>query len=146
MMCSMASLIRRLENSMGRSAVAVTMPISWRRERLLYASSLVVLSSFASSEAFILGRDPRIMMEMGFFHGYNMLIWIMILNHALSGIAVSLVIKYADNIVKVYSTSIAMVFTAVMSIPMFGFEITLPFILGTCVLSVAIYLHNLNTE
>ena len=37
----------------------------------------------------------------GFFHGYNTIVCVMILNHALSGIAVSLVMKYADNIVKV---------------------------------------------
>ena len=37
----------------------------------------------------------------GFFHGYNGIVCVMIINHALSGIAVSLVMKYADNIVKV---------------------------------------------
>ena len=36
----------------------------------------------------------------GFFHGYNGVVCVMIVNHALSGIAVSLVMKYADNIVK----------------------------------------------
>jgi len=51
----------------------------------------------------------------------------------LSGIAVSLVMKYADNIVKVYSTSVAMILTTLVSIPLFGFQLTLPFVLGTSV-------------
>jgi len=49
----------------------------------------------------------------GFFHGYSFITILMILNHALSGIAVSMVMKYADNIVKVYSTSVAMLLTAI---------------------------------
>ena len=77
----------------------------------------------------------------GFFHGYTPVVQVMVLNHAASGIAVSLVMKYADNIVKVYSTSVAMILTTLVSMPLFGFQLTLPFCLGTAVVSVAIYLH-----
>mmetsp|Transcript_39762 Transcript_39762/g.55213 ORF Transcript_39762/g.55213 Transcript_39762/m.55213 type:complete len:331 (-) Transcript_39762:158-1150(-) len=77
----------------------------------------------------------------GFFHGYTPIVFFMILNHALSGIAVSLVMKFADNIVKVYSTSVAMILTTLVSIPLFGFRLTLPFVLGTSVVSVAVFLH-----
>ncbi|WVY90801.1 hypothetical protein V8G54_036315 [Vigna mungo] len=59
-----------------------------------------------------------------------------------SGIAVSMVMKYADNIVKVYSTSVAMLLTAVVSVFLFGFHLSLAFFLGTVVVSVAIYLHS----
>ena len=65
----------------------------------------------------------------------------MILNHALSGLAVSMVMKYANNIVKVYATSVAMILTTIVSIPLFGFQLTLPFVLGTSVVSVAVFLH-----
>ncbi|XP_028101806.1 LRR receptor-like serine/threonine-protein kinase ERL1 [Camellia sinensis] len=41
------------------------------------------------------------LMLVGFFYGYSLITTLMILNHALSGIAVSMVMKYADNIVKV---------------------------------------------
>ncbi|PPR94380.1 hypothetical protein GOBAR_AA26286 [Gossypium barbadense] len=46
------------------------------------------------------------------------------------GIAVSMVMKYVDNIVKVYSTSVAMLLTAVVSVFLFGFNLTLAFFLG----------------
>ncbi|XP_059307540.1 CMP-sialic acid transporter 2-like isoform X2 [Lycium ferocissimum] len=58
------------------------------------------------------------------------------------GIAVSMVMKYADNIVKVYSTSVAMLLTAVVSVFLFGFHLSLAFFLGSTVVSVAIYLHS----
>ncbi|KAK5785832.1 hypothetical protein PVK06_040451 [Gossypium arboreum] len=51
-------------------------------------------------------------------------------NSVLSGTAVSMVMKYADNIVKVYSTSVAMLLTAVVSVFLFGFNLTLAFFLG----------------
>ncbi|PPR81097.1 hypothetical protein GOBAR_AA39619 [Gossypium barbadense] len=75
-------------------------------------------------------QDFDAVMNKGFFHGYSIITTLMILNHALSGIAVSMVMKYADNIVKVYSTSVAMLLTAIVSVFLFGFNLTLAFFLG----------------
>uniref|UniRef100_A0A0V0I6E2 Putative CMP-sialic acid transporter 4-like n=1 Tax=Solanum chacoense TaxID=4108 RepID=A0A0V0I6E2_SOLCH len=90
----------------------------------------------------IMTQDFDAVMNNGFFHGYSLITVLMILNHALSGIAVSMVMKYADNIVKVYSTSVAMLLTAVVSVFLFGFHLSLAFFLGSTVVSVAIYLHS----
>ncbi|CAJ1971652.1 unnamed protein product [Sphenostylis stenocarpa] len=49
----------------------------------------------------MLVQDFDAVMNKGFFHGYSFITVLMIFNHALSGIAVSMVMKYADNIVKV---------------------------------------------
>ncbi|KAL2464490.1 CMP-sialic acid transporter 4 [Forsythia ovata] len=91
----------------------------------------------------ILVQDFDAVMNKGFFHGYSLITVLMILNHALSGIAVSMVMKYADNIVKVYSTSVAMLLTAVLSVFLFGFHLSLAFFLGSTVVFVAIYMHSL---
>uniref|UniRef100_A0A061SAP7 Solute carrier family 35 (UDP-sugar transporter), member A1/2/3 n=1 Tax=Tetraselmis sp. GSL018 TaxID=582737 RepID=A0A061SAP7_9CHLO len=85
--------------------------------------------------------DYDAVFRKGFFAGYNWVTMIMILNHSLSGLAVSMVMKYANNIVKVYATSVAMLLTTIVSIPLFGFQLTLPFVLGTSVVCVAIFLH-----
>jgi len=90
----------------------------------------------------MLTQDYDEIMNKGFFHGYSTITVCMIINHALSGIAVSLVMKYADNIVKVYSTSVAMLLTAAVSMFLFGFHLTLPFVLGSTVVSVSVYLHS----
>ncbi|XP_049932256.1 CMP-sialic acid transporter 2-like isoform X2 [Nymphaea colorata] len=88
-------------------------------------------------------QDFDAVLNKGFFHGYSLITSCMILNHALSGIAVSMVMKYADNIVKVYSTSVAMLFTAVVSVFLFGYHLSLAFFLGSTVVSVSIYLHSI---
>ncbi|KAL3516070.1 hypothetical protein ACH5RR_022972 [Cinchona calisaya] len=90
----------------------------------------------------ILVQDFDAVANKGFFHGYSLITVLMILNHALSGIAVSMVMKYADNIVKVYSTSVAMLLTAVVSVFLFRFHLSLAFFLGSIVVSVSIYLHS----
>ncbi|KAK2984461.1 hypothetical protein RJ640_026948, partial [Escallonia rubra] len=90
----------------------------------------------------ILVQDFDAVVNKGFFHGYSLITVLMILNHALSGIAVSMVMKYADNIVKVYSTSVAMLLTAVVSVFLFGFNLSLAFFLGSVVVSVSVYLHS----
>ncbi|CAN1805167.1 CMP-sialic acid transporter 4 [Linum perenne] len=90
----------------------------------------------------ILTQDFDAVINKGFFHGYSFITVLMILNHALSGIAVSMVMKYADNIVKVYSTSVAMLLTAVAAVFLFGFHLSLAFFLGSTVVSVSVYLHS----
>ncbi|KAH9603548.1 hypothetical protein KSS87_011311 [Heliosperma pusillum] len=91
----------------------------------------------------IMVQDFDAVLNKGFFHGYSFVTVLMIVNHALSGIAVSMVMKYADNIVKVYSTSVAMLLTAVVSVFLFGFHLSLAFFLGTTVVSVSVYLHSI---
>ncbi|KAG6735980.1 hypothetical protein POTOM_061332 [Populus tomentosa] len=48
----------------------------------------------------IVTQDFDAVVNKGFFYGYSLITTLMILNHALSGIAVSMVMKFADNIVK----------------------------------------------
>ncbi|KAJ6845361.1 CMP-sialic acid transporter 2 [Iris pallida] len=88
-------------------------------------------------------QDFDAVMNKGFFYGYSFITLCMILNHALSGIAVSMVMKYADNIVKVYSTSVAMLLTAIVSVFLFHFNLSLAFFLGSTVVSVSVYLHSI---
>ncbi|XP_042408137.1 CMP-sialic acid transporter 2-like [Zingiber officinale] len=88
-------------------------------------------------------QDYDEVMSKGFFNGYSFITVCMILNHALSGIAISMVMKYADNIVKVYSTSVAMLLTAIVSVFLFRFHLSLAFFLGSTVVSVSVYLHSI---
>ncbi|KAM4071064.1 hypothetical protein ACB094_11G033400 [Castanea mollissima] len=86
-------------------------------------------------------QDFDMVVNMRFFYGYSSITVIMILNQALSGLAVSMVMKYADNIVKVYSTSVAMLVTAVISYYLFGFHLTYGFSLGSVIVVVSVYIH-----
>jgi len=63
------------------------------------------------------------------------------LDTALAGLAASFLLKYADNIVKVYSSGLAVIFTVVVSVYLLDYTPSVPFYLGSIVvlLSVDIY-------
>ncbi|KAL0356495.1 UNVERIFIED_CONTAM: CMP-sialic acid transporter 2 [Sesamum calycinum] len=77
------------------------------------------------------------------FAWLRLLTFVFLIDSVECGIAVSMVMKYADNIVKVYSTSVAMLLTAVVSVFLFGFHLSLAFFLGSTVVSVSVYLHSI---
>ncbi|CAL9223899.1 unnamed protein product [Arabidopsis halleri] len=75
------------------------------------------------------------------FDGYSITTWMVVLNLGSTGLLVSWLMKYADNIVKVYSTSMAMLLTMVASIYLFSFKPTLQLFLGIviCIMSLHMY-------
>ncbi|CAI9768854.1 unnamed protein product [Fraxinus pennsylvanica] len=64
------------------------------------------------------------------FYGYSITTWMVVLNLGSTGLLVSWLMKYADNIVKVYSTSMAMLLTMVLSVFLFDFKPTVQLFLG----------------
>ncbi|KAI3876833.1 hypothetical protein MKX03_015104 [Papaver bracteatum] len=75
------------------------------------------------------------------FIGYNATTWMVVLNLGSTGLLVSWLMKYADNIVKVYSTSMAMLLTMILSVYLFNFKPTLQLFLGIiiCMMSLQMY-------
>ena len=82
------------------------------------------------------------------FKGFNALVWVVILSQSCGGILVALVIKYADNVLKNFSTSLAIVCSVLVSAIFLGFKVTPGFTAGTCLvlLSVFLYVGNSSTE
>ena len=64
-----------------------------------------------------------------YFAGIDMVVWIMIFNQALGGVIVALVLKYADNILKGFATTGAILVSGVLSVYLFG-VIPTPFFVG----------------
>ncbi|GLJ36875.1 hypothetical protein SUGI_0745090 [Cryptomeria japonica] len=75
------------------------------------------------------------------FNNYDYVTWLVVLNLGSTGLLVSWLMKYADNIVKVYATSMAMLLTMVLSVYLFDFKPTLQLFLGVliCIMSLQIY-------
>lgn len=69
-------------------------------------------------------------MENGFFYGYNFWTWATICCQALGGLIVAVVVKYADNILKGFATSLSIILSCIASTFLFDFQITLLFIIG----------------
>jgi UDP-sugar transporter A1/2/3 len=51
-------------------------------------------------------QDGTEILRHGFFHGYTMVTWCVVVNQAVGGLAVALVVKYTDNIMKGFATSV----------------------------------------
>lgn len=75
------------------------------------------------------------------FNGYDYITWLVVLNLSSTGLLVSWLMKYSDNIAKVYATSMAMLLTMVLSVWLFDFKPTLQLLLGIviCVMSLQMY-------
>jgi len=72
----------------------------------------------------------------GFFFGYDNFVWFTVAQNALGGLLVAVVVKYADNILKGFACSLAIIITCVASIFIFDFSVTLQFAVGAaCVIS-----------
>ncbi|KAJ1540166.1 hypothetical protein HK405_011810, partial [Cladochytrium tenue] len=78
----------------------------------------------------VLVMDGAKVAEDGFFQGYTFWTWAAIACQAIGGLIVALVVKYADNILKGFATSISIILSAVASVFIFDFKISLAFVIG----------------
>ncbi|CAM9220492.1 unnamed protein product [Ectocarpus fasciculatus] len=75
-------------------------------------------------------KDGQAVSENGFFYGYNYAVWMAVLLNSMGGLVVAMVVKYADNVIKGFATSVSIVLTALISFFLFGFEISFMFVIG----------------
>lgn len=78
------------------------------------------------------------------FDGYSVLTWCVVLNLAFTGLLVSWIQKFADTIVKVYSTSMAMLVTMLISAWLFGMQPNIQLLLGIVTASASLNLYYMN--
>ena len=105
------------------------------------------LFSLAFSLATMLLYSSSDLLALGMFHGYSASVFLVILLQAVGGLVVAATIKYADNILKGFATSISIILSSVVSWMVVG-DLTpgLPFLLGTCLVLAASLLYGLPTS
>ncbi|GAB4818460.1 hypothetical protein N2152v2_005506 [Parachlorella kessleri] len=74
------------------------------------------------------------------FAGFRQVVVLLVLNNALQGILSSFFFKYADTILKKYSSTIATIFTGLMSAGFFGHQLTLNFCIGVTIVFISMHL------
>jgi len=99
----------------------------------LLSLPLSLLTSFAN--------DGSQISQKGFFFGYDWFVYYLILLQACGGLIVAVVVKYADNILKGFATSLAIVLSCVLSIYFFDFQLTVQFSLGTLLVIGSIFMY-----
>jgi solute carrier family 35 (UDP-sugar transporter), member A1/2/3 len=87
--------------------------------------------------------DGQAIREHGFFQGYNPIVFATVCTQAAGGLIVAVVIKYADNILKGFATSLSIILSTVASIFIFDFVPTIYFLFGSILVFAATYLYSM---
>merc|ERR1711997_796184 len=86
-------------------------------------------------------KDGDSISDKGFFHGYDEFVWFTVAQNALGGLLVAVVVKYADNILKGFACSLAIIITCIASIFIFDFSLSLQFTAGAGLVIGSIFLY-----
>ncbi|KAL4226881.1 hypothetical protein ACF0H5_014859 [Mactra antiquata] len=79
--------------------------------------------------------------EVGFFHGYDSWVWFGIILQSIGGLLVAVVVKYADNILKGFAASLAIVVSCLVSVFFFDFKMSFQFTIGASFVMLSIFLY-----
>jgi len=84
----------------------------------------------------------------GFFRGYSPMVVITITVQAVGGLIVAVVVKYADNVLKVFATSFSIILSCIISAFAFDFRPNLLFMVGASLVvgASAMYSKPANTN
>ena len=87
-------------------------------------------------------KDYNLIMEKGFFFGYDALVTFTVFMQAVSGMTIAVVFKYADNILKSFAASTAILLSCVAAVYFFQAHLTLQFFIGASFVVLSIFLYN----
>ena len=90
----------------------------------------------------LLVNDGQKLQEHGFFHGYDWVVWCVILIQAFGGLMVAVVVKYADNILKGFATSAAIILSCIASMYFFDFQLSIQFVVGGALVILSVYMYS----
>lgn len=85
------------------------------------------------------GSDGKIIREKGIFYGYTRSTYAVVLLHAVGGILVANVVKYADSILKNFATSISIILSTCVSHSLWKTPITLATVIGASLVIFSTY-------
>lgn len=89
----------------------------------------------------VYAEDAREVERRGFFAGYSAVVVAVITCQAVGGLIVAVVVKYADNVLKVFASSFSILLSCLISAVAFNFRPNAPFLGGAflVMLSTAMY-------
>ncbi|KAK4026255.1 hypothetical protein OUZ56_015265 [Daphnia magna] len=85
--------------------------------------------------------------QRGFFDGYTSVVWLVIMLQAMGGLVVAAVIKYADNILKGFATSVSIILSCLCSyVVLHDLNLDLTFVLGTGLVILATFMYGIQSH
>lgn len=103
----------------------------------------VQLGMFGSLSALLgmVAKDWGTILDKGFFFGYSPLVFTVVIQQAVGGLIVAVVVKFADNILKGFATSLSIIISCIAAVFLFEFIVTFLFVIGAGLVMIAIYLY-----
>jgi UDP-galactose transporter len=87
-------------------------------------------------------KDSVIVAKQGFLGGYTPIVWTVVIVQAVGGLIVAVVVKYADNVLKVFATSFSIVVSCILSAIFFDFHASFMFVVGASFVVVSTVLYS----
>eukprot|EP00128_Syssomonas_multiformis_P004887 Colp12_sorted_trinity150504_noHs@17798 len=87
-------------------------------------------------------NDGEAIRAHGFFQGYTPVVWVVIFLQGVGGLLVAMCVKYADNILKGFATSVAIIISCIAAIFLFDFVPSLYFLTGASLVMLAVYMYS----
>uniref|UniRef100_A0A914D678 Uncharacterized protein n=1 Tax=Acrobeloides nanus TaxID=290746 RepID=A0A914D678_9BILA len=91
-----------------------------------------------------IAHDSSVISQYGFFYGWSPLVWVVSISGAVGGLIIAAVMKYADNIKKSFSTSVALGGTSILSILMGDSVFSFLLMFGVSLVMLSVFLYTLN--
>ncbi|KAL1524505.1 hypothetical protein AB1Y20_019399 [Prymnesium parvum] len=87
-------------------------------------------------------KDHEQLTEHGLLGGYSLAVWLLVTNNALNGLAISAILKFSNNIVRVFAHTMAMMLTMILEVMFMSSPLSPQLCVSITVVSCATYLYN----
>ena len=111
---------------------------------LAYTQVQLALMSLVTIGIYACMKDFKQIVEYGLFHNFSPAAFGSIFNSAIGGLIVAGVLKWADSILKGYATALSVVLTGVLSMLLFGTDLSVIYFMGIINVVTAVILYNGN--
>ena len=92
----------------------------------------------------LLVKDKERLSNGGLFQGYAPIVLLLILNNACVGLAISAILKFANNLVRVFAHTAAMLLTMVLESMFMGAPVSPQLLTSIVIVSSSTYLYNIH--
>jgi UDP-sugar transporter A1/2/3 len=113
---------------------------------LAYTQVQLALMSIVTIGLYATVKDYEAIRTYGLFHNFSFAASLSVLNSAIGGLIVASVLKYADAILKGYATAVSVIATGLLSMVLFGTELSMVYFMGVLNVMVAVILYNGDTH
>ncbi|KAI8375648.1 UDP-galactose transporter [Choanephora cucurbitarum] len=130
-----------IEGYQAEPVVLLNIPVDDKMQLWIRNIQLSVFSVLLGG-LFVVGlQDGTRIIQDGFFQHYSTLTWVVIFIQAGGGLIVGLVVRYADNILKGFATSISIILSSLLSVWLFGSQVNMVFGIGACLVIYATFMY-----